>query len=44
MEYLFTLCRRCVVMIDLIKSFSVYEKEIGRISRERERKRRNIGV
>lgn len=43
MEYLFTLCRRCIIMTDLIKSFSGYAEETGRISRERERKRRNLG-
>lgn len=41
MEYLFTLCRRCIVMTDLIKSFSGYAEEIGRISREREKEKKS---
>lgn len=43
MEYLFfyTLYRRCIVMTDLIKSFSGYAEEIGRISREREKEKKS---
>lgn len=41
MEYLFTLCRRCIIMTDLIKRFSGYAEETGRISREREKEKKS---